>query len=146
MREIRTEIEIDAAPADVWTVLTAFDAFPEWNPFVRSIQGDLVEGETLEVDLVTPSGRGMTMRPTVTSVADGRSFAWLGHVVVPGVFDGHHHFEIEPRPEGRCALVHREAFGGVLAGLVLRFIAADTKAGFLAMNEALQERVEASAA
>ena len=146
MREIRTEIEIEAAPADVWAALTAFDAFPEWNPFVRAIQGELVEGEALEVDLEMPSGRGMTMRPTVTSVTDGRSFAWLGHVVVPGVFDGHHRFEIEPRPGERSMLVHREAFSGILAGLVLRLIGADTKAGFVAMNEALKERVEASAA
>ena len=39
MKELRREVEI-AAPAErVWSVLVDFDAYPDWNPFIRSIQG-----------------------------------------------------------------------------------------------------------
>src|SRR5208337_3854746 len=35
MKEIHTEIEINAPAEKVWKVLTDFAAYPEWNPFVR---------------------------------------------------------------------------------------------------------------
>jgi uncharacterized protein YndB with AHSA1/START domain len=39
VRELRSEI--DAPPERVWQVLTDFGAFPEWNPFIRSIEASL---------------------------------------------------------------------------------------------------------
>ncbi|MGZ5382453.1 MAG: SRPBCC family protein [Acidimicrobiia bacterium] len=39
MRSIETSIEIDAQPARVWEVLTGFERYPEWNPFVASLHG-----------------------------------------------------------------------------------------------------------
>ena len=37
MRELRAEIEIAAPPERVWRVLSDFDAYPDWDPFIRSI-------------------------------------------------------------------------------------------------------------
>ena len=51
MRDLRSEI--DASPEDVWQVLTDFDAYPEWNPFIRSIQGNPEVGSRLSI----PSSR-----------------------------------------------------------------------------------------
>ena len=33
VREIKTQIEINAAPERVWAVLTDFQQTPSWNPF-----------------------------------------------------------------------------------------------------------------
>ncbi len=33
MKEIHTEIEINAPAGKVWRVLTDFPSYPEWNPF-----------------------------------------------------------------------------------------------------------------
>jgi hypothetical protein len=41
VRELRREIELDAPPERVWAVVTDFDAYPEWNPFIRQISGEL---------------------------------------------------------------------------------------------------------
>jgi uncharacterized protein YndB with AHSA1/START domain len=49
MRELRREIVIDAPPERVWAAVTDFAAYPEWNPFIRRISGELREGARLEV-------------------------------------------------------------------------------------------------
>ena len=77
MREISTEIDIASSPARVWDVLTRFDAFPEWNPFIRKVSGELREGGRLEVQIQPPGQNGMTFRPVLVSVRPHRSCTGL---------------------------------------------------------------------
>ena len=51
MKQISSEIEINASQERVWQVLTDFPALSEWNPFVRSVEGDLEAGQRLKVYL-----------------------------------------------------------------------------------------------
>ncbi|MFQ5793715.1 MAG: SRPBCC family protein [Candidatus Bipolaricaulia bacterium] len=44
MKEIQTEVEIDASAERVWQLLTDFAAFPEWNPFIRRASGKVKTG------------------------------------------------------------------------------------------------------
>lgn len=140
MRELSTTIDIDASPEDVWRVLTDFEHYSEWNPFMR-VTGRPNEGARLVVDLTPPGGRGVQFRPTVTHVDHGRELRWLGHLFVPGLYDGEHRFTLDARGGG-TRLTHAESFGGVLAGLVNRFVGDSTARGFEAMNTALKTQVE----
>ena len=47
MREISTEIVINAPAENVWTVLTDCECYPEWNPFIPDAKGDVREGARL---------------------------------------------------------------------------------------------------
>jgi len=143
--ELRAERDIDATPERVWEVLTGFGAFGSWNPFIVSIRGEPAVGSKLTVRMQPPGGRGVTMHPTVTANEPRRAFAWLGHLGVPGVFDGAHRFELEARPEGGTRFVQSEQFRGVLVPLFRRSLRTHTLAGFEAMNRALEERAEAAA-
>ena len=49
----------------MWRVLTDFDAFPKWNPFVLQASGEAAAGSRLRVSIQSPGSRGMTFRPTV---------------------------------------------------------------------------------
>ncbi len=49
MRELQASIEIEAGPERGWEVLTDGAACPEWNPFVRRLEGRLEPDSTLEV-------------------------------------------------------------------------------------------------
>jgi hypothetical protein len=93
------------------------------------------------VRLTPPGGRGITMKPRVTAVEPGRTFEWLGHVMVRGIFDGRHRFQLEATDTG-TRFTQSEHFRGVLVRLLPRRFHARTEAGFVAMNEALAGRVE----
>ena len=47
MRTISTTVDIAATPQQVWAVLADLDAYPQWNPFIRSASGQVAEGATL---------------------------------------------------------------------------------------------------
>jgi len=144
MKELHAEIEIDAPAERVWRLLTDFASYPRWNPFIRTISGRPIPGERLEVRLEPPGGRGMTFKPEVLEAERERTLRWLGHLMVPGLFDGEHSFTIEPLAEDRVRFVQREAFKGLLVPLFARGLEANTRRGFEQMNGALKERAESA--
>ena len=140
--QVRTEVEIRASPARVWDVLTDFAAYPDWNPFIPRIDGPITVGARLDARLQPPGGRGMRFRPTVLAAAPRRELRWLGHLGIPGLFDGEHAFRIEPLGPDRVRFVQEERFAGLLTPLLLRFVERGTRRGFEAMNRALKTRAE----
>jgi hypothetical protein len=139
---LHSETAIQASPRRVWEVLTDFATYPDWNPFIPRIDGSPEAGSRLDVQLQPPGGRGMRMRPTVLAATPSQELRWLGHLGIPGLFDGEHRFRIEPLGTDRVRFVQDERFTGLLAPLVLRFIARRTWKGFEAMNQALKARAE----
>jgi hypothetical protein len=145
VRELRREIEIDAPPERVWAVVTDLAAYPEWNPFIRRISGDLQVGAKLEVRIEPPGGRAATFKPTVLAVEANRELRWLGRLLLPRVFDGEHSHRIEQLDGGRSRFIESERFSGLLVGLFGGTLA-KTETGFEQMNTALKTRVEQASA
>jgi hypothetical protein len=141
MKTIRVVTDIAAPVQTVWAELSAGREYAEWNPFITSLQGELVVGSRLEVRIAPPGGRAMTFRPTVTTVDEGKRLEWLGRLILPGVFDGRHSFQLEDLGGGRTRLTQAEEFSGLLAPLTGKVLER-TRAGFEAMNEALRLRAE----
>jgi hypothetical protein len=140
--QVRTEIEIQATPERVWNVLTGFADYPDWNPFIRHLDGPVAVGARLDARIQPPGGRAMRFRPRLLAATPDRELRWLGHLGFPGVFDGEHSFRIEPMDTDRVRFVQEESFAGLLAPLVLRFVERGTRQGFEAMNRALKVRAE----
>jgi hypothetical protein len=140
--QLRTEIEIDAEPEIVWSILTDLERYGEWNPFIISSSGDVAVGATLTNRMQPPDGKAITFKPTVTVVEDGKTFEWLGHLVVRGLFDGRHRFEVEATPAGGSRVVHAEHFNGALVRFMRSSLDTKTLRGFELMNEALKSRAE----
>lgn len=140
-KEIKTEIIINASREKIWEVLTDFEAYPQWNPFVVRIEGKPIKGTRLKNTLQN-GDKQFQFKPIVTAAEPGRSFAWLGSVLMKGIFDGHHSFELEEVGNGQVKLIHSEKFSGILSGFILKKIGADTRQNFVKFNEALKNRVE----
>lgn len=139
---IQTSILIQASPERVWTVLTDFTSYPDWNPFVRSLKGTVKAGERIQVQLVPPGQKGMAFQPRVQVFEANRRFQWLGHLIFPGLFDGAHSFELVAQPDGTTLFIQSEAFKGMLVPFLKKMLNGPTAEGFRAMNAALKARVE----
>jgi hypothetical protein len=142
MKDLRSEIEVEAPAERVWQVLTDFASFPQWNPFIRRASGEPKVGERLEVHIQPSGGRSMTFRPQVLKAEAPRELRWLGRLFLSRLFDGEHIFTIEAIGPTRSRLVQREIFTGLLVPLFGRSLDRDTKRGFEEMNEALKARAE----
>jgi hypothetical protein len=140
-KRIETSIAIDASADRVWRVLVDFPSYPQWNPFIKSIDGEAAAGNQLTVRLQAPGGMAMTFRPRVLAASPGRELRWVGRLLVPGLFDGEHRFVIERTGADSCRLTQGETFTGILVGLFGRNLRA-TADGFDQMNQALKVRVE----
>lgn len=142
MRQIHTEIEIDAPAARVWEILTDLPAYSQWNPLIRRAAGRAEPGARLELFISTPGLASREVGVEMLSVDPLRELRWLGRLALPRLLDGDHAFLIEPLSAARVRLVQRETFSGLLVPFVAPWLMPHMTAGFEAMNRALKQRAE----
>ena len=141
MKELRTEIEIQASPDKVWQVLTNLDKYPDWNPLIHRATGTAKVGE--KVDIAVSSGsKEMTLHCTVVKVEPNKELRWKYHVILPGLFRGEHSFTIEPTGKNKVRFVDREVFNGLLVFSQAKDIDTNSRQGFEAMDKALKIKAE----
>ena len=120
---------------------TTSDTDPITSPCLTSLDSfRLVPGQRLNVTIEPPDGKPTSFKPTVTSVVENRELAWLGRLVMPGLFDGAHRFTLEPTQSG-TKVQQSESFSGLLVGFS-RGLIEHTQQGFEQLNAALKRRVE----
>lgn len=141
MKELRTEIEIQATPDKVWQVLTSLDKYPEWNPFIHHAIGKAKVGE--KVDITFKSGsKDMTLHCTVIRAEPNQELCWKYHVILPSLWSGEHSFTIESLGNNKVRFIDREIFNGLLIFTQAKDIDTNTKLDFEAMDKALKARAE----
>jgi hypothetical protein len=139
---LHTEIEIDASAERVWDVLSDFDSYPQWNPFIRSVLGVPRQGARLRITVQPSGGKAMRFSPVVLTADRGRELRWLGRFLFPGIFDGEHCFVMETLANGKVRFRQSEWFSGLLVAPLRASLDRDTMRGFEEMNRALKARVE----
>lgn len=141
---LTSEIEIQASVTRVWSVLANFDAYPQWNPFITSIQGIRAVGNRINVVIQPPGQKAMKFRPVILANKENRELRWLGRLVIPGLFDGEHRFVLEKLDDQSTRFIHSETFTGWLVPVFRKRLEHHTLTGFEMMNKALKQRAEAS--
>lgn len=139
--EIFTEILIEAQPQKVWEILTDFENYPEWNSFVKSIEGNVKVGNIISVRIEPPNGNGLTFKPVVVAYEPQKELRWLGKFFIKGVFDGEHQFKLIDNKNGTTTFIQSETFTGILVSLFKNNLN-NTKTGFEQMNLELKEIAE----
>jgi uncharacterized protein YndB with AHSA1/START domain len=106
-------IDINADPDTVWEVISAIDAWPSWNPAIKtaSLNGPLAEGTTFR----WKAGPG-TITSTLRQVSPPQVLAWTGRTMgIKAV----HVYQLEPR-EGGTVVHTAESWEGLAARLMRR--------------------------
>ncbi|MEO8151189.1 MAG: SRPBCC domain-containing protein [Bacteroidia bacterium] len=76
-KNIQTEIIISAAKEKVWNILTDFENYKSWNPFIIESTGKAIAGARL-VNTMKNKESKMTFKPVILKVEKNNYFDWLG--------------------------------------------------------------------
>ena len=141
-KEIKTEILINTTPEKVWTIFTNFENYPNWNPFIKSIKGEVKVGNKITARIEPPEAKGMTFKPKVLTYEINKELKWLGHLLFAGLFDGEHKFSLIDNGNGTTTFIQSEKFKGILVPLFQKQLDNNTKKRFEEMNKKLKEIAE----
>ena len=132
---------INSSAKLVWDILTDFDNFPKWNPFMKQISGELREGSRIQVLIKPYNSRDITYKPTILDLKHEEKIKWLGNTWIPHLFDSEHSLILKKIDENRILFVQKEKFSGILVP-ILTGLLKNTEISFKMMNEALKKEAE----
>jgi hypothetical protein len=141
MKQIETDIVIHSSAETVWQVLTTFENYSEWNPFIQSISGGKKAGKRIKVTINRPNGKSMTFNPEILIYEPNREFRWKGKLGLKGIFDGEHYFILEEKDDNRTKFIHGEKFSGILV-LIMGSSVDNLRSSFEMMNAAIKNECE----
>ncbi len=136
-----TEIDIATSPSRVWQVLTDFEKYSAWNPFMTKISGKALKDERLEITMPNPQGGTMVIAPTILAAEPDRELRWYGRSE-GDAFNGEHSFLIEQTGDNSVHFILSEKFTGSMVEALAGWIDTAVRQHFEAMNKALKDRAE----
>lgn len=142
MKTIETNIVIDSTPNKIWDILTNFDEYELWNPFMTKVMGNANLGSKIEVNIKTISGKKRTYYPIITKYETNKELRWKGKSFLPGIFDGERIFLLEKSNDDKISFSHKEIFSGLGVKLVGSKLDESLRESFVRMNNALKVRAE----
>lgn len=136
--QITTSVTINADLESVWDTFSDFKDYPNWNPFIKNLQGTIEVGKKFRASI-----GDMKFSPVTKVFKEKEEFTWLGHLGIPGIFDGRHSFIFKRNDDGSTTMIQQEKFGGILVPFVKKKLDTEIIEGFKAMNTKLKQIVEA---
>ena len=118
MKEIRTEIEIEASPEYVWGMLTDFNEYPKWNLLIHSTGRDIKLGAQVEAPIGFYDVSTMPVPMKVIEVLPNRMLRLRRQFLFSGLFDREYIFTIEAISSNRVRLIQQKISSGLLAPLL----------------------------
>ena len=108
---VRREMVVSAPRVRIWRLLTNFEQYERWNPYVVQARGDARIGNQLTFG----TEDGDEIEPEVMDVKAQRKLRWRSRRLAPGILDEEQTFRIIPVGDGRFRLVYEGRIEGVLA-------------------------------
>ena len=142
MPSLYAEIEINAAPNQVWDALVRKENWRYWNTFLYDTDPNLkfVVGREVFLGLQRLEGDEITeFQPVITVVRPDMCLRWVSRI--PGL-RSEHSFELRETAPGRTRYLHRDNFSGVLSSMLLPFVRQDERLGLRRMADQLKRYVE----
>ncbi|MCU0438133.1 MAG: SRPBCC domain-containing protein [Raineya sp.] len=138
MASYHTSIEINAPVEKVWAELMNIESYPAWNPLVKTIQGDLKQGNEIKIYIIPLKSN---FKAKLTVFQSQKEMTWLGAVGAKWIVCGEHYYRLEAKGD-KTLLLHGEEFKGILSYLIPPFITSMMKKTFEKHNQILKQRIE----
>ncbi|MCB0192396.1 MAG: SRPBCC domain-containing protein [Anaerolineae bacterium] len=138
MKEYRATTTISASPETIWQILTDAASYPEWDPNVERIEGQIAPGEKITAYTKLSPGRAFPV--TVTEFVPKQKMTWSGGMPL-GLFKGERMFTLVPNDNDSITFTVREIFSGPLLPLIGRSLP-DLSTAFEQFAAGLKSRAE----
>ena len=139
MKEYHTAIIINSPATTVWEALTDFTAYPDWNPIVGKMEGEMKEGNRISTFIV-PLNK--TYYPIIMSYKVNKELVWLGAQGAKFLMAGKHYYRLEKISEIQTKLLHGEYFFGLFSYFIPASLLNKMKTAFEQHNIILKQRIE----
>ena len=133
-------VEIQASAETVWEVITDFDAYGEWNPFVVGCRSTLRVGDPIDMNVRLFPGLTQKQRETILEHVPGKRMCYGIPGMALGALSSRRSHEVYPLDPGRTRYDSHFELSGWFAPVVRMLMGARLQAGFEAMTEALARR------
>lgn len=135
-KTVEVEVNIQAKPATVWTVISDAKAYEQWNPVHVKVEGEFKQDGEVKIHLKEPGGKQSVFPARVRRFTLNRELNQGGGF--PGIFTFNHTFQLEP-VDGGTRLRQREEFRGIG---VLFYNVDWVEDGYRSVNDAIKARAE----
>ncbi|WP_280401733.1 SRPBCC domain-containing protein [Nocardia carnea] len=132
-----------AAPAEVvWSVLTDFDRYREWNPFIDRCRAELAVGAPIDMRVRQLLPRPLPMREYIHTVVPGREFGYSMKPLPLGALRSLRSHKLSTLDGGRTRYESHFELAGWLAPLVGLLFGRGFRRGFPGMTAAVEREAE----
>jgi hypothetical protein len=139
VKEFSVSRVVSASPERLWGILTDAGAYPEWEPGMARIEGQIADGGSITLH-VKYSTRAFPLK--VGDWAPNRGMTWSSGMPL-GLFKGERRFTLEPNGDGTTTFTMREQFTGLMSPLIVRSIP-DLQPMFEQFADGLKKRAESA--
>lgn len=146
MFEIETNITLHTSAEKVWEVLTDFEQYGAWNPFMVKVKGTAAKGKKLRVEMELADQRGFLAKPKITVCEENQELRWISRLYFKGLYDAEHYFILKEQGKHSVKLLHGEKYSGSFARSLYPKLSGDNEESFRRMNQALKKRIKELAA
>lgn len=142
MKEITTEILINASPEKVWSILLDFSHWKDWNPIIASAEGKAELDSQVAIIMKGKNGKSaQKYSAKITRLEAPHSFCWTAKMGPSFLFTNQKAFEFQKTNQG-TRLIHREKYSGVMAILFWGKMEKFVPAMLNSMNNALKNKID----
>ena len=143
MREVRTEIVINATKEEIFKVLIDTDNWASWNPIVKDVKGTTKLGSQLTVSMAgkNPESKGPVYKAKVVQFEENKKIVWHAKMLFSFLFSNEKILELETTG-GKTKFIQIETFSGIMVNAMWDKMKDGVPIMLNMMNEALKENCE----
>lgn len=135
-KSAHSELIINAPAEKVWTVLTDFGKYPEWNPTMKLVKGEVKEGNKVVYQFTQDADNVSEISAKVQKLIPNKLLNQKGGI--PLILTFNHRYVLEPQGEKTKMIIH-EDYGGIGVNF---WNPKEVEKAYERLNQALKKRVE----